>query len=166
MSTFWRLFAFLRSLVYASGFVALWTWVALVVRQFDARVAIHLSPTLRPIGYVVAASGALLVMFCIATFSFRGRGTPAPFDPPREFVASGPYRFVRNPMYIGAALIILGSGLVASSLSIAVLSIGFLLFFHLFVVLYEEPALTGEFGESYLDYKRRVGRWWPGGPRG
>lgn len=137
----------------------LWVWLAAWVRSYDARIPVDLPAWLRPVGVVLAVAGALLAGLCIATFVTRGRGTPAPFDPPREFVASGPYRWVRNPMYVGAAAVILGAGLVVSSPSIVLLSLFFLLTMHLFVVLYEEPTLAARFGASYDRYKAAVHRW-------
>src|SRR4051812_35174317 len=111
-----RSFTILRGLVYSAAFVWLWTWLTLAVRPFDARLAVTLPLWLRPVGFVIAAAGALLAGLCIATFVTRGRGTPAPFDPPRDFMASGPYRYVRNPMYVGGAAVILGAGLIVASL--------------------------------------------------
>lgn len=143
----------------------LWAWIAGSVRSYDARIPVSLPDWLRPVGYVVAGAGALVAGTCIATFVTRGRGTPAPFDPPREFVASGPYRWVRNPMYVGAAAVILGAGLVATSPSIVLLSFFFLLTMHLFVVLYEEPTLAAKFGASYDRYKAAVPRWVIGTPK-
>ena len=130
------------------------------VRSYDARIPLALPAWLRPVGLVVAVAGALLAGICIATFVTRGRGTPAPFDPPREFVASGPYRWVRNPMYVGAAAVILGAGLVLSSPSIVLLTFAFLLTMHLVVILYEEPTLAARFGPSYERYRAAVRRWW------
>ena len=60
-------------------------------------------------GIVVGASGAALAVWCIITFAVTGRGTPAPFDPPRRLVVVGPYRLVRNPMYVGAGLALAGA---------------------------------------------------------
>ena len=62
-------------------------------------------------GVVVGASGAVLALWCIVTFIVIGRGTPAPFDPPRRLVVVGPYRLVRNPMYVGAGLALAGAAL-------------------------------------------------------
>lgn len=152
-------FTILRGLVYSAAFIWLWTWVALTVRPFDARFAVALPLWLRPVGFVIAAAGAVVAGLCIATFVTRGRGTPAPFDPPRDFVASGPYRYVRNPMYVGAAAVILGAGLIVASPAIVLLAFAFLGITHLFVVLYEEPALTARFGASYERYRASVHRW-------
>jgi protein-S-isoprenylcysteine O-methyltransferase Ste14 len=154
-----RILLVLRAVLYSSGFVFLWAWLAASVRSFDARLAFTIPAWARPLGMALGLSGALLVLWCIVTFVARGRGTPAPFDPPREFVATGPYRYVRNPMYIGAFGILVGSGLILGSPSILGLAFLFLLFTHLLVLLYEEPSLTRRFGDSYLHYKASVHRW-------
>lgn len=149
----------LRSVIYTSGFVGLWAWIATSVRVFDDRIPITIPYALHSVGIVLVVLGAVLAALCIATFFARGRGTPAPFDPPREFVASGPYRYVRNPMYVGGFGVILGSGLMVRSPSIALLAFAFLLLMHLVVVFYEEPNLTARFGDSYARYRSSVGRW-------
>jgi protein-S-isoprenylcysteine O-methyltransferase Ste14 len=61
------------------------------------------------IGMITVSAGAAVALWCIFTFIWIGRGTPAPFDPPRRLVIRGPYRFVRNPMYLGAALALAGA---------------------------------------------------------
>ena len=157
-----RILLVLRAAFYAAAFVLLWGWLAASVQPLDARLSLTLPAWIRPLGWALALAGALLVLWCVTTFVTRGRGTPAPFDPPREFVAAGPYRYVRNPMYIGGFGVLLGAGLVLGSPSIIGLAFLFLLFFHLFVLLYEEPALNRRFGDSYLHYKSSVHRWVPG----
>lgn len=154
-----RAFTLLRGVIYSACFIWLWTWLAMVARSYDDRLAMALPLWLRPVGFALGVAGALVAATCIATFIVKGRGTPAPFDPPREFVASGPYRYVRNPMYLGAASVILGAGLVVSSPSIVLLAFGFLAIMHLFVILHEEPALAREFGASYQAYRASVHRW-------
>jgi protein-S-isoprenylcysteine O-methyltransferase Ste14 len=154
-----RTFVVLRGLIYSFGFVFLWAWLATTVQRYDPRIPLAIPEWLGIMGWLIALAGALLAALCIGTFVTRGRGTPAPFDPPREFVASGPYRYVRNPMYLGAAGVILGAGLILSSPSIVLLAFAFLAITHLFVVIYEEPALTSRFGDSYLRYKSSVHRW-------
>jgi protein-S-isoprenylcysteine O-methyltransferase Ste14 len=156
-----RSFAALRGIVYAAGFIAIWAWLAIVVRRFDADLAFDFAPALRPLGFALAVVGAFVTASCVVVFATRGRGTPAVFDAPRFFVASGPYRFVRNPMYLGAAAVIAGAGIVLHSPSIVLLAAGFLAFFHVFVLVHEEPALRERFGASYADYQQSVHRWLP-----
>jgi protein-S-isoprenylcysteine O-methyltransferase Ste14 len=112
-------------------------------------------------GVIVGASGASLALWCIVTFVVIGRGTPAPFDPPRRLVVAGPYRLVRNPMYIGAALALAGAALFYVSWALLGYCAAFALTTHLFVVGYEEPALRASFGDDYLRYCERVRRWRP-----
>ena len=76
-------------------------------------------------------------------------------------VVTGPYRYMRNPMYFGAALAIAGAALFYQSVQLLAYASVFLLFFHFFVVFYEEPALQRTFGEEYDTYRRQVGRWGP-----
>ena len=107
------------------------------------------------------AAGGTLAFACIATFVTRGEGTPAPMDPPRKFVAAGPYRFVRNPMYIGGFLVLAGFGLYEQSPAILLFALPWLLLAHFFVILYEEPHLRATFGSPYDAYCRSVCRWPP-----
>ena len=116
-------------------------------------------------GMLLGAAGAALALTCILTFVFVGRGTPAPFDPPRRLVVRGPYRFVRNPMYLGAGLALAGAALFYQSIPLLGYAGAFLLITHLFVVLYEEPTLRRTFERDYEAYCLQVGRWWPGRPR-
>jgi protein-S-isoprenylcysteine O-methyltransferase Ste14 len=160
-STPFRILLVLRAVLYSAAFVLLWAWLAASVQPLDARLSFTLPAWARPAGWALALAGSLLVLWCISTFAARGRGTPAPFDPPREFVAAGPYRYVRNPMYIGGFGVLVGAGLVVRSPSIIGLAVLFLLLVHLLVVLYEEPALDSRFGDPYLRYKSSVRRWLP-----
>lgn len=123
------------------------------------------SGIVRPAGIgaaqVVGASGAILALSCIVTFVVIGRGTPAPFDPPRRLVVVGPYRLVRNPMYLGAGLALAGAALFYESWALLGYCAAFALVMCLFVVVYEEPTLRTTFGTSYVRYCERVQRWWP-----
>jgi protein-S-isoprenylcysteine O-methyltransferase Ste14 len=112
-------------------------------------------------GMVIGTVGAAVALWCIFTFVFAGKGTPAPFDPPQELVMEGPYRFVRNPMYIGAGLALTGAALFYESWPLLGYAGFFFLATHLFVVSYEEPTLRGTFGQKYEAYCGRVRRWWP-----
>jgi protein-S-isoprenylcysteine O-methyltransferase Ste14 len=112
-------------------------------------------------GMLVGSCGALLVLACILTFVFAGKGTPAPFDPPRRLVVRGPYRFVRNPMYLGAGLVLTGAALSYQSIPLAAYAGAFLVIMHFLVILYEEPTLRRTFETDYAAYCGRTGRWWP-----
>jgi len=112
-------------------------------------------------GMVVGGIGGLIALWSIFAFVFVGKGTPAPFDPPRRLVIRGPYRFVRNPMYIGAGLGLAGAAISYQSMSIAIYAGLFLITAHLFVVFYEEPTLRRMFGPEYERYCGSVRRWWP-----
>lgn len=112
-------------------------------------------------GVIVGLLGAALAVWCILTFSLVGRGTPAPFDPPRRLVVGGPYRRIRNPMYLGAALALAGAALYYKSLALLAYLVGFLFATNLMVLMYEEPTLQRLFGTDYEEYCTRVGRWWP-----
>jgi protein-S-isoprenylcysteine O-methyltransferase Ste14 len=100
-------------------------------------------------GVLAALFGAAISVWCILTFVWVGRGTPAPFDPPRRLVVRGPYRFVRNPMYLGAALALAGAAIVYRSLAL----LGYLVVLGVLtqglVTWYEERTLNRLFGSDY-----------------
>ena len=155
------LFLALRSVIYMTGFLLFFGWIAMRVRAFDQRFGISLPAATEIPGAILVVVGALLVLACAGVFISRGRGTPAIFDAPRVFVAIGPYQYVRNPMYIGGLMLLLGSGLYARSISILFLTLLLFLLVHLFVLFYEEPTLTRRFGSSYQEYLGAVRRWIP-----
>lgn len=156
------MFVLIRTLTYASLFIGL------VLIYLPARL-LAWSGIARPdalgwpqiAGAVVCTLGGVIALACVSAFAFIGRGTPAPFDPPRRLVVRGPYRFVRNPMYIGAALALAGAALFFQSAALFVFVVGFVAVTHLFVVIYEEPTLRRSFGPEYLEYCRHVHRWRP-----
>ena len=116
---------------------------------------------LRYLGVIPIVIGVAIYLWCAWDFTFAGRGTPAPIDPPKELVVRGLYRYVRNPMYVGILSILLGEAFLFSSQRLFVYAaIVFGLFF-LFVTLYEEPHLRKKFGEPYRRYCRNVPRWLP-----
>ena len=110
--------------------------------------------------------GMAIYLACMWDFATVGRGTPAPIDAPKRLVAVGLYRYVRNPMYIGVLSVVMGWSVYFWSWRVLVYGGGLVLGFHLFVVLYEEPRLARQFGESYERYCRAVHRWTPGKPNG
>jgi len=116
---------------------------------------------LRPLALVLFVPGVAIIVWCFIDFIRRGRGTPAPYDPPRRLVDAGLYRYVRNPHYIGVVVIVLGEALFFGSLVLVGYAAFFAVGYHLFVRFYEEPTLKELFGEDYLRYCAAVPRWIP-----
>ncbi len=156
------MFVFARAVTYAAlfiGFVLIYLPGRLLSRAGIVRPAAIAVPQVA--GMVIGAAGAAVALWCIFTFATIGKGTPAPFDPPRRLVIRGPYRFVRNPMYIGAGLALASAALFYESLPLLGYAAVFFLATHVFVLLYEEPTLRRTFGQEYEAYCRQVRRWWP-----
>ena len=112
-------------------------------------------------GALLFVCGALLYLWCAWNFAVRGRGTPAPVDPPRELVVTGPYRYVRNPMYLGVLAMVVGEAAMLRAGVLLGYAGALLLAFHLFVTTYEEPILRKTFGASHERYSASVPRWLP-----
>jgi protein-S-isoprenylcysteine O-methyltransferase Ste14 len=154
------MFLFIRALTYAIFFigfvlVALPAWVA-GPAGLEPPAAIG---WLQLLGIVALVAGAVVTASCVLTFVAIGLGTPAPFDPPQRLVDRGPYAIVRNPMYIGAILGLLGAAAFYQSPAIAGYAAAFFVVMHLFIICYEEPTLRHLFGPAYDDYCGRVRRW-------
>jgi protein-S-isoprenylcysteine O-methyltransferase Ste14 len=108
------------------------------------------------IGMILLAPGLLLLAWCVVRFT-KAKGTPVPFNPPRELVTVGPYAWSRNPMLTGVFAFLFGLGFLLHSVSMVFIwTPMFLLFNVLELKLVEEPELERRFGESYVEYKRRV----------
>jgi protein-S-isoprenylcysteine O-methyltransferase Ste14 len=159
------MFVLSRALLYATLFVGF--VLVFLPAQVLSWAGITRFPAIGPaqvIGIGMTLAGGAVALWCVLTFATVGKGTPAPFDPPRRLVVSGPYGYVRNPMYLGAGLAVLGAALCYGSLAL----VGFVALFglaaHCFVLGYEEPTLRRTFGEAYQAYCRRVRRWWPSAP--
>ncbi len=155
------LFIALRTLVYMTSFVLLFGWLVQNVRPLDQVLDVTLPSWSEVAGIIVMLPGGILLLTCAGLFVVRGQGTLAVFDPPREFVALGPYQYVRNPMYIGGLTLLFGLGLYLRSGSILLFAVGMFLLLHAFVRYVEEPGLERRFGHNYLAYKRSVNRWIP-----
>jgi len=156
------MFAIVRTITYASLFVGLllvYLPARILAWSGIARPTVFAWPQIA--GIVIATAGALVALSCLWAFAWIGKGTPAPFDPPRKLVVRGPYRFLRNPMYVGAWLAVGGAALFFESIQLLAFVALFLLATHLFVLFYEEPTLRRSFGPEYESYCGRVHRWWP-----
>jgi protein-S-isoprenylcysteine O-methyltransferase Ste14 len=151
----------LRTLLFALTFVA--TVLVLVPRWIlgaDGRTHLAAGPARYGAGLLIGA-GVLLMVWTWYEFTTRGRGTPMPLDPPRRLVVAGPYRYVRNPMYVAAILALLGQALFYAAAPLLWYAAGFALAAHAFVVGYEERTLARRFGADYAAYRAAVGRWLP-----
>lgn len=106
-------------------------------------------------------AGAAMLLWSGLDFALKGKGTPAPIDPPKVLVGQGLYQFVRNPMYLGGLLILLGDVLWFRSVRVLIYAAAVTSAFHLFVVFYEERVLRAAYGDAYIAYCRNVPRWIP-----
>ena len=105
--------------------------------------------------------GGIILLWSFWNFLAQGRGTPAPIEPPKELVAAGFYRYVRNPMYVGILAMIIGHFLWFGYWSLLIYAMVVFGAFHTFVTFYEEPTLRRIFGAPYEEYLRNVPRWIP-----
>jgi protein-S-isoprenylcysteine O-methyltransferase Ste14 len=105
--------------------------------------------------------GGLILLWSFWNFLAQGRGTPAPIDPPKELVAVGFYRYVRNPMYVGVLAMVIGHFLWFGYWNLLLYAIIVFIAFHTFVTYYEEPTLKRQFGAAYEEYVKKVPRWIP-----
>lgn len=113
----------------------------------------------RVVGLIPLATGFVLLIWCVRDFYAAGRGTLAPWAPPRTLVDVGLYRLSRNPMYIAVTIMLCGWALGFGSTRLWVYAAAVALAFHLRVVFGEEPWLARTHGELWTRYKARVPRW-------
>jgi protein-S-isoprenylcysteine O-methyltransferase Ste14 len=112
-------------------------------------------------GLALIGLGLVLAVWTFLLFARIGKGTPAPWDPPRRLVVHGPYRHVRNPMISAVAAILLGEAAALGRASLVVWLALFVGLNHIYFVLVEEPSLIRRFGDDYRAYKLGVPRWVP-----
>lgn len=143
-------------LIVAPGMVAGYIPLALLRqgKQIDAGVFAYLA-------FPLWLVGGVILLWSFWNFFRQGGGTPAPIDPPKELVATGFYRYVRNPMYVGVLALIFGHFLWFGYWNLLIYASVVFVAFHTFVTLYEEPTLKRKFGASYEEYLKRVPRWIP-----
>jgi protein-S-isoprenylcysteine O-methyltransferase Ste14 len=118
-----------------------------------------MNPLFKPVALPLWFSGASILLWTIWDFTFKGRGTPAPVDPPEELVVEGLYRYSRNPMYLGVLAALLGHVLWQQTARMLAYAVYIGASFHAFVILYEEPNLEKRFGAAYQRYRQSVPRW-------
>ena len=139
------------------AFIALPGMVAFVIPWLISRG--QASASFDIAGIVLLAVGTSLLLWCVREFYVAGKGTLAPWTPPRHLVVSGLYRYSRNPMYVGVALVLLGWALTFHSRTLVIYAAGVITAFHLRIVLGEEPWLARTHGEAWTRYSAHVPRW-------
>jgi protein-S-isoprenylcysteine O-methyltransferase Ste14 len=147
----------LRALI---SFLALPGMVAGVIPAWLAARG-TIEPDSWPLAIGVMAVGGILLLWCVRDFLISGRGTLAPWDPPRRLVVVGLYRYMRNPMYLAVLTVLLGWALLCRSGTLAGYFCLFVMIFHGRVVLFEEPWLRRQFGAEWEGYSAVVPRWLP-----
>ena len=116
---------------------------------------------IRAVGWIAIGAGSAVLLDAFARFVVHGRGTPAPVAPTEKLVVVGLYRYVRNPMYLAVAAVILGQAAVLGRWVLVGYALAFGATVWSFVHWYEEPALRRQFGSEYEEYLRTVPGWWP-----
>jgi protein-S-isoprenylcysteine O-methyltransferase Ste14 len=137
----------------------------LIVSRGGAGIAPPWSPP-QIMGLAAILAGTTILVWCVWDFAASGRGTLAPVDPPKELVVRGPYRYVRNPMYLGVLVLLLGQAAFFQSITLLQYTGAWFIVVCLIVLGYEEPALRRRFGDQYEQYCRAVPRWLPTRPAG
>lgn len=120
---------------------------------------------LRLVGLVPLVLGIAILAWCFAGFIVEGEGTPAPYDPPHRLVTGRLYGWMRNPMYVAVATILLGEAMFYGSVALLAWTVVAWILMNFFVIFYEEPNLRRRFGPAYEAYLEHVPRWIPSRPR-
>ncbi len=141
------------------AFLALPGMVAILVPAWFAASSLRAGGGFHPVGLLPLAAGLLLLLWCVRDFYVAGKGTLAPWSPPKHLVTTGLYRYSRNPMYVAVSTMLLGWSLSFMSWSIAIYAACVFVAFHLRVVFGEEPWLARTHGERWDEYRARVPRW-------
>jgi protein-S-isoprenylcysteine O-methyltransferase Ste14 len=160
----WRYFALVRAAVMATLFMGFtgW-WLPRSVGMYGRTWDFSGENAWRLAGWAPLLVGGGLALWCVWEFAWTGRGTPAPWDPPRVLVVKGLYRYVRNPMYVSFATGVFGLWVLIGRANAGAFwyTVGVAAACNAFVRLYEEPVLRSMFGADYNEYCRNVRRWLP-----
>ncbi len=145
----------LAAVVVALGLLLDWLFPAYVLAVLLGR------PERFVIGGILIGGGAALSV--VAVRAFRSAKTnPEPWKPSTALVADGIFGWLRNPMYVGSTLILVGLAILLASDWMLVMTIVFAIVLHFGVVKREERYLEAKFGNAYRSYKAKVTRYgWP-----
>jgi protein-S-isoprenylcysteine O-methyltransferase Ste14 len=136
-------------------------FIALVIGSlFHALLPIawRVLPAVPIVGIMLMIAGVTLALW--AMLLFRAKRTPVyPTTLPTTLVTSGPFRFTRNPIYLGLLTILLSLVFLLGSFPMLVAPLLFLLVMNLYYLPFEETKMEKTFGEVYINYRQRVRRW-------
>ncbi len=113
----------------------------------------------QPLGLAVFAVGLFTLLWCVRDFYVAGKGTLAPWAPPKNLVRVGLYRYCRNPMYVSVGLGLCGWAVIFGGPVLWIYALLVVIGFHIRVVGFEEPWLAEHHGEAYERYLANVPRW-------
>ena len=159
MRRFWAALGSLVFFVIAPGTIAV--LIPWSITHWQMRPSFFGLEALRLAGAALAFLGLILLVESFARFVWKGFGTPAPIAPPIKLVVTGFYRRVRNPIYVGLVAIVIGEALILGDERMLVYAAILWLFFHVWVLVIEEPTLVGSFGDEFATFKANVPRWLP-----
>lgn len=151
----------IKAIILLPGTALIWVPGALLWLSADMLAILPASPReIRFwIGVPMAACGLAMAVWTVRLFVTIGRGTPAPWSPPKKLVVQGPYRYTRNPMITAVTWMIGAESLLMGSWPLAAWMLVFAIGNTIYIARVEEPALEKRFGETYRRYKSNVPRW-------
>jgi protein-S-isoprenylcysteine O-methyltransferase Ste14 len=141
----------------SAGVIAV-AWLGL---QADRLWPFALPAGLIPAAWPLLAVGTLLILAAEVAFLRTAHATGATGDAPSRLVAAGPFRCVRNPIYLGATLLLFGVDFLRQSPTLLLATLALLPAVEIYVRRFEEPRLERRFGDDYRRYKATVPRWFP-----
>ena len=159
MRRFWAALGSLLFFVIAPGTLAV--YLPWSITDWNLKPAFLGLDALRVVGAALVFLGLIPVVESFARFVWKGFGTPAPVAPPITLVVTGFYRRVRNPIYVGLIAIIIGEALILGDERMLFYAAILWLFFHVWVLVIEEPTLGLSFGDEFATFKANVRRWLP-----
>ncbi len=156
-----KLHPWIRTIAYLSVGITVISIIVSIIISANPIFSFNIPFSLKPFGLLLISMGILLASWSVNLFAKVGKGTPAIYDPPKKFVTIGPYKYVRNPMYIAGLSIIFGVSLLVQNSNLLISAFVYWFILHIFLIAIEEPQLERRFGKAYLEYKRKIPRWIP-----
>jgi protein-S-isoprenylcysteine O-methyltransferase Ste14 len=136
-------------------------WIPYKILSFTNNIYLFDIGVFRYCGWIPIVLGFVIYFWCSLSFLIFGKGTPLIFHPTKKLVVKGSYRYIRNPMYVGALLIVSGEALLFQSKGLFIFALVIFVDTNIRILAFEEPNLANKFGESYEQCRKSVRRWIP-----